>query len=215
MFAESDSNSIPVTVSAESSSTKLTVKGYYDPKTFQTASTPYYGFIYLIDAQPYGNSASAANPNGAATGSITFKSGSTTVGSAAIASDGIAEMQTTTLPGGSDVLHGFLPGDASFLASTSAPYTFAVMPAVTTLSTPIYTYSGSVAGSPVPLSVQLSADSAGAAPTGTITFLDGSTLVGSVPVVGTCRKHWCPRGGERQLYHQHTPQRNAHHQRLL
>ena len=74
-FADSDSNAIPVTVGAESSSTKLNVAGYYDPATGNPSATPYYGLIYVFDAQPYGNSASAASPNGIATGTITFKNG--------------------------------------------------------------------------------------------------------------------------------------------
>jgi hypothetical protein len=184
-FTSSDSNAIPVTVSAESSTTSLTIKGYFDPKTGQSSSTPYYGFFYLLDAQPYGNSASLSNPDGGATGTITFKSGTTTIGTAALASDGIAELQTTTLPGGSDVLSASFPGDNSFLASTSSPSTLLILPAVTTLSTPNYQYSGSVAGSPVPLSVQLSVDSVGAAPGGTVNFQDGTTSIGSVSMMGT------------------------------
>ncbi len=183
-FASSDSNAIPITVSAESSTTSLTVKGYFDPRTGQSSSTPYYGFIYLLDAQPYGDSSSASNPDGAATGTITFKSGATTIGTASLASDGIGEAQVTTLPAGSDVLTASFPGDNSFLASISAPFTLSVVPAVTTLSTPYYQYSGSLAGSPVPLSVQLSVDSIGAAPSGTVNFQDGTTSIGSVPMVG-------------------------------
>lgn len=49
-FAESDSNSIAVTVNPESSTTNLSVKGYFDPDTGNSGATPYYGFIYLIDA---------------------------------------------------------------------------------------------------------------------------------------------------------------------
>jgi hypothetical protein len=186
IFASSDSNAIPVTVSAESSSTSLTVKGYFDPKTGQSSSTPYYGFIYLLDAQPYGNSASASNPDGAATGTISFKSGTTTIAMAALASDGIAEIQTATLPAGSDVLTASFPGDNSFLASTSAPYTLSVVPAATTLSTPVSSFiSGVVAGSPISLSVTLSDDSVGAAPGGTVNFQDGATSIGSVSMMGT------------------------------
>jgi trimeric autotransporter adhesin len=63
-YAASDSNEIPVSVSAEDSTTTVKVVGFFDATTGKAATTPYYGFIYLIDAQPYGNSASAANPNG-------------------------------------------------------------------------------------------------------------------------------------------------------
>ena len=97
-FASSDSNSISVTVSAESSTTNLNVKGYFDPETGQPSSAPYYGLIYLIDAQPYGNSSSASNPDGAASGTITFKSGNSSIGAAAIASDGVANWKPKSCP---------------------------------------------------------------------------------------------------------------------
>lgn len=183
-FAQSDSNAIPVTVSAESSSTTLTVAGYYDPTTGNKASTPYYGYLYLIDAQPYGNSASAANPNGAATGAITFKSGASTLGAAAVTSNGIAELQTAIIPGGPNSLTASFPGDASFQASTSSPVSFTVTPAVTMLGAPTYQPSVISAGSAVTLSAALSANSAGAAPTGTVTFMSGSTPIGSAQISG-------------------------------
>ena len=192
-FGQSDSNSIPVTVSAESSTTTLTVAGIYDPATFNQVSTPYYGFIYLIDAQPYGNSATAANPNGAATGTITFKSGTTTLGTAPLASDGIAELQTVALPGGNDSLTAAFPGDASFKASTSAPVPFTVVPAVTTLTSS--TPANAVAGSSLSFTVSLSADSAGIAPTGTVNLTNNLSIIGSASLVGTAATSTAPASG--------------------
>jgi len=191
-FAESVSNAIPVTVAAESSTTTLTVAGVYDPTTGNQVSTPYYGFIYLIDAQPYGNSSSASNPNGAATGTITFKTGTTTLGTAPLASDGIAELQTVLLPGGTDNLTAAFPGDASFKASTSAPTPFTVTPAVTTLSSLNDNY---VATNPISLFVTLSTDSAGVAPTGTVTFQSGTTILGSAPLSGAAANNILPARG--------------------
>jgi len=190
-FAESDSNAIPVTVAAESSTTTLTVEGYDDPETGSSSFTPYYGFIFLIDAQPYGNSASSDNPNGAATGTITFKNGSKTLGTAALASDGIAELQTATIPGGSDSLTAVFPGDASFQASTSASVALTVTPAPTALQTAASSSNINI-GSSVTLkatfidnSLNQHLDSLGAAPTGTVTFMSNSTTLGTAPVTGT------------------------------
>lgn len=190
-FASSDSNSISVTVSAESSTTNLNVKGYFDPETGQPSSAPYYGFIYLIDAQPYGNSASASNPDGAATGTITFKSGNSSIGAAAIASDGIAELETEIVPTGHDSLTASYPGDPSFLASTSSAVSLTVQPAVTGMqvTTNAQTYN---AGDSVPITAAFidtsgnkHLDSLGAAPTGTVTFMDGNNALGTVPVSAT------------------------------
>jgi trimeric autotransporter adhesin len=193
-FASSDSNSIPVTVSPEGSTTNLTVKGYFDPQTGQPATTPYYGLIYLIDAQPYGNSASASNPDGAATGTITFKSGTTSIGTAALASDGIAELQTTTIPAGNDNLTASFPGDASFNASTSAPVALNVQPLPTWVSLNSNASGNINAGTSVTLTAKVvsstnftALDSLGAAPGGTITLTDSTNNITltTLPVVGT------------------------------
>ena len=193
-FAESDSNAIPVTVSAEPSTTSLVIQGYYDPASGSLSATPYYGYVYFLDAQPYGNSASSANPNGAATGTITFKSGSTTVGTAALASDGIAELETFTIPAGNDSLTAVFPGDASFQASTSAPQSLAVVPMPTTIAL-TNSASGTInLGTSVTITAKLESslnnqnlDSLGAAPTGTITFTDqtANTTLAALPVTGT------------------------------
>ena len=184
-FAQSDSNAIAVTVGAESSTTNLKVVGYYDPATGQTAATPYYGYIYLLDAQPYGNSASLASPDGTATGTITFKSGTATLGAAQLSSEGVAELQTTTIPAGANSLTAVFPGDASFNASTSSPVSLAVQPAVMTASGITPTPFFPTVGASVTLSVTYTTDSAGAAPTGTVTFMDGTTTLGTVPLTGT------------------------------
>ena len=196
-FGQSDSNSIPVTVAAESSTTSLTVAGIYDPATFNQVSIPYYGFIYLIDAQPYGNSSSAANPNGAATGTVTFKTGTTTLGTAPLASDGIAELQTVVVPGGNDSLTAAFPGDASFKASTSSAIPFSVNPAITTLSSlSDGGYAGSVpVGTSITFATTLTVNSAGVAPTGNVTFKNGSTALGTVQLVGTAATTSGPAAG--------------------
>ena len=195
-FADSDSNAIPVTVAAESSTTALSVVGYYDPVTSNSSSTPYYGLIYVIDAQPYGNSASATSPNGTATGTITFKNGTATLGTAAIDSTGTAELQTTALPAGSDSLTAAFPGDASFLASTSSALPLMVVPAVTAISKPsIQPGLFVTAGTTVTMSVSLSVHSAGAAPTGSVTFQNGTSTVGTAPLAGTAGSSAAIAGG--------------------
>jgi hypothetical protein len=189
--AESDSNAIPVTVAAESSTTDLTVQGYYDPETGESSATPYYGYVYVIDAQPYGNSASSTNPNGVATGTITFKSGTSTLGTADLSSEGIAELQTGLLPGGNDSLTAVFPGDASFKASTSSSVALTVTPAPTTLvatnsnNNPNVGNSVTITATFVDSNGNSYIDSVGAAPTGTITFMNGTTTLGSSPVTGT------------------------------
>lgn len=180
-YADSDSNSIPVTVAAESSTTALTIAAY-DPLTYLKSATPYYGFIFVLDAQPYGNSASAANPDGVATGTITFKNGSQTLGTATIASNGVAELQTSNIPGGTSSITAVFPGDSSFQGSTSAAYSLTVTPAATSTGWPTYTVA---ANNSVTLSATVATHSYGAAPTGTVTFMNGSAKLGTGTLTGT------------------------------
>ncbi len=174
-FAESDSNVIAVTVAPETSTTLLKVAGYYDPLTNKTAAEPYYGSVFLLDAQPYGNSASATSPNGVATGTIAFNTGTTTLGTAALTSSGVAELQTSLLPTGTNSLTAAFPGDASFQGSTSAAVSFSVLHAPTALQ--VSTSTGPFnAGSPLTLTANFVdsagknfVDSDGVAPTGRVT----------------------------------------------
>jgi len=199
-FAESDSNAIPVKVAPESSSIALQLTGYYDPATGEKASTPYYGFYFVLDAEPYGSSSSASSPNGAATGTVTFLNGSAKLGSSTIGSDGIAELDTNTIPAGNNSLTASFPGDSSFLASTSAPAALSVTPAVTTVSAPVLSTNSAFAGSSVTMQASLSnIDSLGDAPTGTVTFFDqtsaGTTTLGTVNLQGTAGTAYAFAGG--------------------
>ena len=203
-FAASDSNAIPVTVAPETSSTVLQVSAIYDPITAQQTNTASYGFVYEIDAQPYGNSSSASAPNGAATGSIAFASGGTKLGSAVIGSDGIAELQTFLLPTGNDSLTASFPGDPSFLASTSAPVAFSVTPAITSLGAPSPSGSSFTAGSAITLQAGLGQlDSFGVAPTGKVTFFNetpsGTTTLGTATLQGSAGSLGVFAGGSASL----------------
>lgn len=190
-FAASDSNAISVTVNPENSTTDLKVRGYYDPRTGQSSSSPYYGFIYLLDAQPYGSSSSLSNPDGVATGTITFSAGASTLGSADIASNGVAELLTGSIPGGANTLSASFPGDASFKASTSSPLSFTVQPAQSSLvlstDKDFYNPADSVvvtANFSDASGYSKFLDSIGLAPTGTVTFSEGSTQLGAGKVTG-------------------------------
>ena len=190
VYAQSDSNAISVTVAPESSTTAITKVIATDPATGKSSATLYYGFNYAIDAEPYGNSASASKPNGPATGTITFKNGSTSLGTIPLDAQGIAEVTTSLLPGGVDSLIASFPGDSSFLASTSAVYPLTIVPAVTT-SIASLDYSTN----PTSLSVSLSTDSLGVAPTGSVTFMNGSSTMGTASLAGVASKGSTPASG--------------------
>ena len=205
-FAASDSNAIAVTVNPENSTTDLKVRGYFDPATGKWASTPYYGYVYVLDAQPYGSSSSLAAPDGVATGTVTFQSDTATLGKATLGSDGIAELLTGMVPAGSNSLKASFPGDASFKASTSGAVALTVQPAPTALlvSADQSIYS---AGDAVALTATFtsgagsrSLDSLGAAPTGTVTFVaDNTNTLGTVTVTGTAGSWAAPAAASATL----------------
>jgi hypothetical protein len=112
-----------------------------------------------------------------ATGTVTFYAGAQTLGSSAL-SGGTASF-TSTLPAGSYQITAAYSGDGNFLASTSGPITQGVAAApgtVTLTSSPnpsVYSYQ-------LTLTVALPPTA-----TGTVTFLDGATTLGTAPLVGS------------------------------
>ena len=101
-----------------------------------------------------------------------------TSGASATGNGGIATLTTTTLPVGSDSIVAVYSGDASTLTSTSSGLIEMVTPDASAVT---LTSSGNPANYGV--SVVFTAQTAAAA-TGTITFLDGATSIGSGTVSG-------------------------------
>jgi FtsP/CotA-like multicopper oxidase with cupredoxin domain len=85
-----------------------------------------------------GATVSAASSSTAApTGTVTFKTGSTTLGSATLNGSAVATLSTTALPVGSDSVTATYSGDSNFNPSTSAPLTVVVQePAAAASLTP-------------------------------------------------------------------------------
>jgi hypothetical protein len=111
------------------------------------------------------------------TGTVTFYNGTTVLGTASVMADD-AFLTTTALPVGSDSLTAVYSGDANNNGSSSA-----VLTEVVNLSQTMVMLSSSSnpaqAGQPVTFSADVSA-LAGVTPTGTITFYDGTTVLGTV-----------------------------------
>lgn len=116
--------------------------------------------------------------SGTPTGSVTFKDGSTTLGSGALNGSGIATFSTTGLAAGSQTLVAVYAGDAINLPSTSAAFSEQIQEnsAVTISASANPAYSGAS----VTFTATVSAPAGGIPPTGTITFKDGSTGLGIV-----------------------------------
>lgn len=112
------------------------------------------------------------------TGSVTFQSGTTLLGTAQLNSSGVATLSTAALPVGSDAVVASYAGDSNYQASASANFNIAVSTA-----TPVVTAGANPGSSTYGSSVALSATVAGVgngvtAPTGNVTFYDGTTQLG-------------------------------------
>jgi hypothetical protein len=119
----------------------------------------------------------AAVSPAAATGTVQFLDGTTVLGTAAISS-GTATFTTSSLTAGGRSITAVYSGDGNYATGTSAALTQVVKTGTTTsLSS---SANPSVAGQAITLTATLSASAA----TGTVQFLDGVTVLGSVTVSG-------------------------------
>src|SRR2546422_1012879 len=115
----------------------------------------------------------------APTGTVTFRDGPTTLGTVTLV-NGSASLVTSTLAVGSHPLSATYSGSATFAASTSPTVTQIVNPAATSTSL-TSSPNPSTSGQAVTLSSTVT--SAAGVPTGTVTFRDGATALGTVTLV--------------------------------
>jgi arabinan endo-1,5-alpha-L-arabinosidase len=123
----------------------------------------------------------AASGSGTAmpTGTVTFANGATTLGKARLNPEGVAGFTSTLLPVGSDSITATYSGDADYSPSTSSSATVAITAPVTmTLSS---SAARALQGVPIELvaTVAPASGSGTALPTGTVTFANGSTTLGT------------------------------------
>jgi hypothetical protein len=109
---------------------------------------------------------------GTATGTVTFMDGSASLGIASL-SGGVASFTTTTLAAGSHSITAVYEGDASYTTSTSAALAQAVATATTT------TTLAALADVSVGGAVTLSATVAPSTATGIVTFMNGTSALGT------------------------------------
>ncbi len=178
-FAASDSTPVSVTVTPEGSKTAVTFltqnsQGF--PLPF--SSGPYGSAVYLR-ADVSGNSG-----NGVPTGTVTFKDSNaaiTGIPALTLNSQGnvLPTDPTFTFTAGTHSITGAYSGDPSFNASTSPASSFTITQALTTAAPPNVGNGTSIFGSAALVSGTVTAQSCGNLPTGTITFFDGATQLGT------------------------------------
>lgn len=114
----------------------------------------------------------------AATGTVTFKDGVTTIGTSAITS-GVATITTSLLEVGSQNLTAVYSGDATHLTNTSTVF-IQVVQQISTVTALVSDTNPSTYGATVTLTANVTPGAA----SGTVTFKDGAATIGSEAVVG-------------------------------
>ena len=113
---------------------------------------------------------------GTPTGNIQFMDGSTVIGSVALSANGSAVFSISNLIVGQHIITADYPGDANDGASNSTSLTVIIQP-ITTVAL-ASSQNPSSAGANVSFTVAVSGSSP--APTGAVTFKDGSTVLGAL-----------------------------------
>ena len=127
---------------------------------------------------PYGGSETISEtvPPGV-TGPVTFSDGGTVIGTAPIVG-GVATITVTTLPIGSDPITASTPGDANNNPATSPATTVTVTKVTPVLPPPTVSSTTPAPNTPVTIS-----ETVPTGVTGTVTFSNGGTVLGTAPVV--------------------------------
>jgi len=121
--------------------------------------------------------------NGTPTGTVTFKDGTTALGSPVAVMSGTATLSTTAIGQGVRSISATYAGDTNFTTSNGS--TQAVNKGNTTMSTVSAAPNPSVWGQSLTLSSTISVTSpATGTPTGQVTFKDGSTTLGTGTLTG-------------------------------
>lgn len=187
-YGASDSNPVQVTVSKENSATTLGIVAFdsVGDVVNTNTSTFAYGSPYILSVEVENAAGISCGANqvpatACPSGTVNLTDNGAPLDSTVSTLNSLGEMQDNPiqlLPGSHTLVASYL-GDGSFNASTSNPDVVTVTQAATMSS--LSTSSSSVqAGNSVTLMDTVTSQSSGAAPTGTVQFLNGST-----PISGT------------------------------
>jgi hypothetical protein len=152
--------SAPLTETIKKATTTTTLTSTPNPSTFGQSVT--------LTATV--TSAGSITPNG----TVTFKQGTTTLGSGTLNSGGQASLNTTKLAVGTDSLTAVYAGNSNFAGSTS-PVLKQVVNKASTTTALTSTPNPSTFGQKVTLTATVTPNTA----TGSVTFKDGTTTLGT------------------------------------
>jgi hypothetical protein len=114
--------------------------------------------------------------SGTPTGQVTFQQGNTILAQAPLNSSGLVSFSTSLLPPGNDTITATYASDSLFAASSSSTVQ-TVQNAFTTTTTVSSSVNPSVFSQPVTFTATVT--SGGGVPTGTVTFKDGASTLGT------------------------------------
>src|SRR6185437_8413713 len=123
--------------------------------------------------------ATVSSPYGTPTGAVTFMDGSTVLGTGTLNSSGVASITVSFSSAGTHPLTVNYPGAGSFQAANSAVLNEVVQTLGTTLGLASYVNPVNVNASTI---LTATITSTSGTPTGTLTFLDGTTVLGTAPL---------------------------------
>jgi FtsP/CotA-like multicopper oxidase with cupredoxin domain len=122
--------------------------------------------------------------SGTPTGAVTFLSGSNILGSGTLDGSGVATLDLTTLPIGTNSITANYSGDTSFASSTATALTITVT-AATTTTTLTSSATSIIPGGSVTFTATVAAASGTGTPAGTVTFANGSAALGTATLNGS------------------------------
>jgi len=163
--------------SVTSSAATLTVNTTGATTTLASSKNP------TVFGQAVTFTATVSATAGTPTGTVTFLDGGSSIGTATLDSTGAGSFTTSALAVGTHTITASYSGDSNFNANTSSPFTQIVnldVPLVAVNASP----NPSVFGQPIVVTATVSATAPGSGtPTGTVTFLDGLTSLGTANLV--------------------------------
>ena len=184
-FAPSASSKTPITVTAEASTLELQVAEYANGQTASLAGQQVsYGTPAILDGYPIPTSEASCTSNcpyfSSPTGTVTFTDNGNTLNAVLINTEGLAEYTTGTLAVGAHSISASYSGDSSYNKSTGTPGTVAFTVVKGATQVGVSTALATIAqGQTTTLTALVQTDGGGLAPTGSVTFLAGSTTLGT------------------------------------
>jgi sugar lactone lactonase YvrE len=162
----------------------LSGNGINLPKTMLTlalvspAGSVTYGETVTVSA-----TVAPVSGSGTPTGSVQFLVNGVDYGTPVSLASGSASQSFTGLPAGSNTISAIYSGDSNFAGSTGMlPLSIGLAPTTTGFASSVTSATPVPPGTSVTFTATISSSVASATPTGTVSFMSGSTVLGTAPV---------------------------------